>query len=45
LSIVKGFVEAHRGNITASNNVNGGAQFKIIIPIEISDIDRLTINE
>lgn len=45
LSIVKGFVEAHRGVITASNNANGGAQFKINIPIEISDIDRLTINE
>lgn len=45
LSIVKGFVEAHRGLIIASNNENGGAQFKIKIPIEISDIDRLTINE
>lgn len=45
LSIVKGFVEAHKGGIYASNNKDGGAQFTICIPIEISDINNLTLIE
>jgi len=33
LSIAKGFIEAHKGTITASNHSNGGALFEIKIPI------------
>jgi len=32
LSIVKGFVEAHNGNVSASNGAKGGAVFTIKIP-------------
>ncbi|MCX6139071.1 MAG: sensor histidine kinase KdpD [Ignavibacteriales bacterium] len=35
LSIAKGYVEAHRGTITASNSPGGGAMFVIRIPAEI----------
>lgn len=35
LSIVKGFVEAHKGNITAENRKEGGAKFVITIPTKI----------
>jgi len=35
LSIVRGYVEAHKGTITASNTQSGGAQFIIRIPTEI----------
>lgn len=45
LSIARGFVEAYKGNISAANQPNGGAQFSIHIPIEISDINHLTLNE
>lgn len=45
LSIARGFVEAHKGNISAANQPSGGAQFTIHIPIEISDINHLTLNE
>ena len=45
LSIAKGFVEAHKGSIFATNQPNGGAQFTIHIPIEIADINHLTLNE
>lgn len=34
LSIVKGFIEAHNGEITAENNAEGGAKFSILIPSE-----------
>jgi two-component system sensor histidine kinase KdpD len=34
LSIVKGFVEAHKGTITAMNGAAGGAEFIISIPTE-----------
>ncbi|MDQ1266087.1 MAG: two-component system, OmpR family, sensor histidine kinase KdpD, partial [Bacteroidota bacterium] len=34
LSIAKGFVEVHRGTITASNKISGGLQFVIKIPWE-----------
>ena len=42
LSIVKGFVEAHKGKVIAENRKNGGARFIIIIPSEIPDIDNIT---
>ena len=32
LSIVKGFVEAHKGRVEASNQLKGGAAFKVIFP-------------
>jgi two-component system sensor histidine kinase KdpD len=35
LSIAKGFIEAHKGTIRASNNDNGGAVFTVSIPISI----------
>jgi two-component system sensor histidine kinase KdpD len=35
LSIVKGFVEAHRGSVTAENRKIGGAKFTIKIPTEL----------
>jgi two-component system sensor histidine kinase KdpD len=38
LSIVKGFVEAHKGKVTAENRQNGGALFTIKIPVDISEI-------
>jgi two-component system sensor histidine kinase KdpD len=38
LSIVKGFVEAHKGKVTAENRLNGGALFTVKIPVNISDI-------
>lgn len=41
LSIVKGFVEAHHGEIRLSNNKAGGAKFTIIIPAETSYISNL----
>jgi two-component system sensor histidine kinase KdpD len=34
LPIAKGFIEAHRGTLTAQNKVSGGAEFTIEIPIE-----------
>lgn len=41
LSIVKGFVEAHNGNIRLRNNELGGAEFTITIPCETSFITNL----
>jgi two-component system, OmpR family, sensor histidine kinase KdpD len=41
LSIVKGFVEAHRGTIVLSNSREGGAVFTIEIPAETSFINNL----
>jgi two-component system sensor histidine kinase KdpD len=38
LSIVKGFVEAHKGTVTAENRQNGGALFTIKIPVDKSEI-------
>jgi two-component system sensor histidine kinase KdpD len=35
LSIAKGFIEAHKGTITAANNDKGGAVFTVSIPIKI----------
>lgn len=36
LSIVKGFVEAHHGNVKAANNTDGGVTFTIEFPAEVS---------
>ncbi len=33
LSIARGFIEAHRGTVSASNLESGGAMFSIILPI------------
>jgi two-component system sensor histidine kinase KdpD len=41
LSIVKGFVEAHRGLITVENRLGTGAKFTIRIPTEKLDIENL----
>lgn len=41
LSIVKGFVEAHKGTITAENNPTGGAMFIIKIPAEVSTLNTI----
>jgi len=38
LSIVKGFVEAQKGIVAASNSVSGGAEFTIKMPTKISDV-------
>lgn len=42
LSIVKGFVEAHNGTITAENQMAGGARFTISIPSENPQINLQT---
>ena len=39
LPIAKGFVEAHRGAITAKNRPSGGAEFTVKIPID-SELNR-----
>ncbi|MEI6061912.1 MAG: ATP-binding protein [Bacteroidota bacterium] len=41
LSIVKGFVEAHQGNVFVENIQNGGARFVIAIPAVTSFINTL----
>jgi two-component system, OmpR family, sensor histidine kinase KdpD len=41
LSIVKGFVEAHKGKVTLENNNSGGAEFTIEIPAEATYINSL----
>ena len=41
LSIVKGFVEAHKGEIRLTNLASGGACFRIEIPAEISFLNYL----
>jgi two-component system sensor histidine kinase KdpD len=47
LSIVKGFVEAHKGTVIAENRKNSGARFIITIPSEIPDLNNIpkTVNE
>ena len=42
LSIVKGFVEAHQGSVTAENRENGGALFTVRIPVKITSINQLS---
>ncbi len=39
LSIVKGFVEAHGGQVRVENNVPQGAKFTLEIPVEILKIE------
>lgn len=41
LSIVKGFVEAHKGTVKVENNTKGGAIFTIQFPAEASYINNL----
>ncbi len=41
LSIVKGFIEAHHGNIKLENKPKGGAVFTIVIPAETSFLNNL----
>ncbi|HLP06184.1 MAG TPA: ATP-binding protein [Paludibacter sp.] len=38
LSIVKGFVEAHGGQVKAENNVPHGAKFMLLIPVETLEL-------
>lgn len=44
LSIVKGFTEAHGGEVFADNNSDGGATVRIKLPVEFSDIKSLKIS-
>lgn len=41
LSIVKGFVEAHNGKVEVKNKPQGGAQFSIHLPVEVSFMHNL----
>lgn len=41
LSIVKGFIEAHNGQIYLGESVRHGAEFTILIPVETSYLNRL----
>ena len=41
LSIVRGFVEAHNGQVTAENIADGGARFSLQIPSENPVIENL----
>ncbi|MFZ5939820.1 MAG: sensor histidine kinase [Bacteroidota bacterium] len=41
LSIVKGFVEAHKGSVKVENRVGGGAIFTVTIPSGVPDMNNL----
>ena len=41
LSIVKGFVEAHNGNIEVKNTIPTGLKFDIFVPVEITYVNQL----
>ena len=41
LSIVKGFIEAHKGTVKSENNTTGGATFIIEFPAEASYLNNL----
>ena len=43
LSIVKGFVQAHNGNVTIENRKNGGAIITVMIPTEIPDLNQILL--
>jgi two-component system sensor histidine kinase KdpD len=43
LSIVKGFVQAHNGNVTIENRKNGGAIVTVKIPSEIPDLNKILL--
>lgn len=45
LSIVKGFIDAHKGNITVENRKTGGAKFTIRIPSGNPLIDNLQLEK
>jgi two-component system sensor histidine kinase KdpD len=45
LSIAKGFVEAHRGTLTAMNKPNGGARFLITLPIRRAEKKMMEVEE
>jgi two-component system sensor histidine kinase KdpD len=41
LSIVKGFVQAHNGNVTIENRKNGGSIITVKIPTDIPDLNQI----
>ncbi|MCX6301346.1 MAG: sensor histidine kinase KdpD [Bacteroidia bacterium] len=41
LSIVKGFIQAHNGNVTIENRKNGGAIITVKIPTESTDVNKI----
>lgn len=43
LSIVKGFVQAHNGNVTIDNRKNGGSIITVKIPTEIPDLNKILL--
>jgi len=43
LSIVKGFVQAHNGNVTIENRKNGGSIITVKIPTEIPDLNQILL--
>ena len=43
LSIVKGFVQAHNGNVTIENRKNGGSIITVKIPTEIPDLNKILL--
>lgn len=43
LSIVRGIVEAHKGDVTVENRKEGGARFKISIPTGIPDLEKIKL--
>lgn len=43
LSIVKGFVQAHNGNVTIENRKNGGSIVTVKIPTEIPDLNQILL--
>lgn len=45
LSIVKGFVEAHKGSIMVENRKKGGARFTIRIPMEKPEIKNIQLKK
>ena len=45
LSIVKGFVEAHKGSITVENRKKGGAMFTIRIPSASPEMQNLLLEK
>jgi len=43
LSIVKGFVQAHNGNVAIENRKNGGSIITVKIPTEIPDLNNILL--
>ena len=41
LSIARGFVEAHGGNLTVENRDGGGARFTMSLPVKVTDANSL----